>query len=99
MQTYKNLNEAFVESLKLLSKGSIVNSRGSKQREILWHSMMIEDPTALSIEVPARKFRPSYAVTEWLWYLSHNPDVSNIGKLAPLIHRHFPHQGMGFVFA
>ena len=84
MQTYKNLNEAFVESLKLLSKGSIVNSRGSKQREILWHSMMIEDPTALSIEVPARKFRPSYAVTEWLWYLSHNPDVSNIGKLAKI---------------
>jgi thymidylate synthase len=84
MQTYKNLNEAFVESLKLLNKGSIVNSRGSKQREILWHSMMIEDPTALSIEVPARKFRPSYAVTEWLWYLSHNPDVSNIGKLAKI---------------
>lgn len=87
MQTYKNLNEAFVESLKLLSKGSIVNSRGSKQKEILWHSMMIEDPTALSIEVPARKFRPSYAVTEWLWYLSEDRNVQNIGELASIWQR------------
>ena len=58
MQTYKDLNEAFVESLKTLNEEcTIVNSRGTKQREVLWHSLKISDPTALSIEVPARKFK------------------------------------------
>ena len=85
MQTYKDLNEAFVESLKTLNEEcTIVNSRGTKQREVLWHSLKISDPTALSIEVPARKFKPSYGVTEWLWYLSADPNVKNIGKLASI---------------
>ena len=85
MQTYKDLNEAFVESLKTLSEEcTVVNSRGTKQREVLWHSIKISDPTALSIEVPARKFKPSYGVTEWLWYLSADPNVKNIGKLASI---------------
>jgi thymidylate synthase len=85
MKTYKDLNEAFVESLKELHENhSLVKSRGSTQREILWYNMMIEDPSALSIEVPARKFKPSYAITEWLWYLSQDPNVQNIGKLASI---------------
>lgn len=85
MKIYRDLNEAFVESLKdLHENGSLVRSRGSKQKETLWYSLMIEDPTALSIEVPARKFKPSYAVSEWLWYLSQDKGVHNIGKLASI---------------
>lgn len=88
MKTYKDLNEAFVESLKTLSEEhSLVNSRGSLQREILFYSLKIEDPTALSIEVPARKFKPSYGVAEWLWYLSEDRNVQNIGKLASIWQR------------
>ena len=80
---YKDLNEAFVYSLKTLSRlGSNVESRGTKQREMLFYSMVIDDPTALSIDVPARKFNPDYAITEWLWYLSGEQSVNNIGKLA-----------------
>lgn len=88
MKTYKDLNEAFVKSLQALSDNhSLVNSRGTLQREILWHSIKIEDPTALSIEVPARKFKASYGTTEWLWYLSENRGVHNIGKLASIWQR------------
>ncbi len=88
MKTYGSLNEAFVESLKTLSdEHSLVKSRGSLQREILWHSIKIDDPTALSIEVPARKFKPSYGVAEWLWYLSQDRNVKNIGKLASIWQR------------
>ena len=85
MKIYSNLNEAFTESLKDLdSSHLLVNSRGTLQKERLWYSLMIKDPTALSIEVPARKFKPPYAVAEWLWYLSEDSNVRNIGKLASI---------------
>ena len=85
MNSYNDLNEAFTESLKDLdSNYLLVNSRGTLQKERLWYSLLIKDPTALSIEVPARKFKPEYAVTEWLWYLSEDANVKNIGKLASI---------------
>ena len=88
MKSYKDLNEAFVESLKTLREDhSLVKSRGTTQREILWHALEIRDPTALSIEVPARKFKPSYATSEWFWYLSQDKNVKNIGKLANIWQR------------
>ncbi len=88
MKRYGSLNEAFVESLRELKENhTLVNSRGTLQREILWYSMVIEDPTALSIDVPARKFKPEYGVAEWLWYLSQDRDVKNIGKLASIWQR------------
>ncbi|OUU74901.1 MAG: hypothetical protein CBC29_07175 [Methylococcaceae bacterium TMED69] len=80
---YKDLNEAFVESLQnIRTQGLNVESRGTKQKEIIFYSLTIDDPTALSIEPRARRFNPDYAITEWLWYLSANSDVKNIGKLA-----------------
>ena len=83
MKTYKSLNEAFVKSLKHIQEhGTDVESRGTKQRESLFYSLCIEDPTALSIDVPARRFSPDYATAEWLWYTSRNKKVNNIGKLA-----------------
>ena len=83
MQTYKDLNSAFCESLAILKrKGSNVHSRGSNQREMLFYSICITDPTALSIAPPIRKFNPDYAIAEWLWYISRDRQVKNIGKLA-----------------
>ena len=88
MNSYKDLNEAFVQSLSEVKENhSLVNSRGTLQREILWHSLEIRDPTALSIQVPARRFKPSYAITEWFWYLSEDRNVKNIGKLANIWQR------------
>jgi thymidylate synthase len=83
MDTFKDLNSAFCESLaKLKRRGSSVASRGSNQREILFHSICITDPTALTIAPPIRKFKPTYAIAEWLWYLSRDRQVKNIGKWA-----------------
>ena len=83
MKIYRSLNQTFVQSLKHVQEyGSVVRSRGSANREALFYSVCVEDPTALSIDIPARKFNPDYATAEWLWYLSKNRKVNNIGKLA-----------------
>lgn len=83
MHTFKDLNSAFCESLALVKEqGSNVESRGTKQREILFHHICIEDPTALTIAPPLRRFKPVYAIAEWLWYLSCDKNVKNIGKFA-----------------
>ena len=83
MHIFKDLNSAFCESLALVKEqGSNVESRGTKQREILFHHICIEDPTALTIAPPLRKFKPVYAIAEWLWYLSKDKNVKNIGKFA-----------------
>ncbi len=82
---YDSLNQAFACSMKLLNEeGKEVNSRGSKQKELLFHNMIIKDPYDLHISVPARKFNHEYAVAEWLWYLSRSPNVKNIGKMASI---------------
>ncbi len=81
MQTYYDLNTAFVEELvDLRSSGLVVRSRGSEQSETLFSSFVLADPTKLQILAPARRFSPEYATIEWLWYLSRNPKVNNIGK-------------------
>ena len=83
MHTFKDLNSAFCESLALVKEqGLNVESRGTKQREILFHHICIEDPTALTIAPPLRRFKPVYAIAEWLWYLSKDKNVKNIGKFA-----------------
>ena len=85
MILYKDLNQAFVGSLQHVREhGRDVHSRGSNQREVLFYTLCIDDPSALSIDVPARRFNPDYAISEWLWFLSKNPSVTNIGKLAKI---------------
>ena len=85
MSIYKNLNQAFVEELADCSiNGKEVKSRGFTQKEKLFCSFVIEDPTDLRIEVPARRFNEDYAVLEWLWYLTSEREVSNIGKFADI---------------
>ena len=80
---FRDLNKAFVFSLAALQRnGTLVNSRGTKQKEIINYNICILDPTALSIEPRARKFNPNYATTEWLWYLSQSRSAKNIGKMA-----------------
>jgi thymidylate synthase len=82
---FKNLNHAFYSLLKKIDMDGLeVNSRGSKQLELLFQQFEIEDPTALMINFQARKFSSDYATAEWLWYLSANPCVNNIGKLAKI---------------
>ncbi len=82
---FKNLDSAFKQLLhNVYIVGLDVNSRGSRQKELLFSNFVIEDPTALMIHSPHRKFSVDYATAEWLWYLSANPRVNNIGKLAKI---------------
>ncbi len=84
-KTFKNLNDAFNSLLRtVFEEGNVVRARGSEQVEILFSNFTIEDPTDLAITSPARKFSPDYATAEWQWYLSANPKVNNIGKLAKI---------------
>ena len=83
MFTYSNLNEAFWNELNNISVvGKNVESRGSKQKEVLFRSFTIQDPTDLDIVWPSRKFNATYTLAEFLWYLSRNPNSVNIGKFA-----------------
>ena len=85
MKKYQSLNEAFVEELSECANcGTEVGSRGFTQIERLFTSISIEDPTDISIAVPARKFNQDYAILEWLWYLNANSEIRNIGKFADI---------------
>ena len=80
-----NLNAAFAKGCNLIfTEGDSVNSRGSNQKEVLFQSFQIDDPTQLNIDVPARRFSADYAIAEWLWYLSTHKKVQNIGQLADI---------------
>ncbi len=85
MGAYQSLDDAFFSELKnLWEMGSVVNSRGNEQRELLFADIKIADPTNLDITPQARKFNPNYAVLEFLWYLSRDQSVRNISKIAHL---------------
>ena len=82
---FDSLNDLFLNLLgQVWNNGSEVNSRGSKQKELLFQSFTLTNPTALDITSDARKFSKDYAVSEWMWYLSTNRSAKNIGKLAKI---------------
>lgn len=80
---YPNAETAFLSGLSdIRSNGERVRARGSETIEVMNRSFLIEDPTDISILNPARKFRDSYAITEWMWYMSSERNIRNIGKMA-----------------
>ena len=82
---FDNLNDAFLNLLQdVFTNGETVSARGSEQKELLFCNFTIENPEDLDITSSARKFSTDYATAEWLWYLSANPKVNNIGKLAKI---------------
>ena len=82
---YKNLEQSLIGTTEdLFSMGLDVSSRGTNQKELLFQNLTILDPTDVGISNPARKFNANYAFTEWLWYLSGDPSVKNIGKFAKI---------------
>ena len=61
------------------------SSKGdSKAIELLNQSITIEDVCQLNIYNPKRKFNVRYALLEFMWYLSMDPKVRNIGKAASI---------------
>jgi len=84
MQKFSSLNQLLKHYSEDLSKAPAVNARNSKQKERIFQSFQIEDPTRINITIPERKFNTSYGIAEWLWYLSANKSANNIGKLAKI---------------
>ena len=85
MNTFTNLNKAFYWVVSdVYEHGLNVEARGTKQKEMCFYGVTLENPTDLLISYPSRKFNPTYAVTEWLWYLSRNRSTVNIGKMAKI---------------
>ena len=65
MKTYKNLNSVFYYELEnILNNGNFVESRGTNQKEVLFRSFCLEDPTDLQIVFASRKFNIIYAMAE-----------------------------------
>ena len=61
------------------------SSKGdSKAIELLNQSVTIDDVCQINIYNPKRKFNVRYALLEFMWYLSMDPGVGNIGKAASI---------------
>ena len=84
MKKFNSLQDGFLNYCRHITDAPLVNSRGSTQRELLFESFEITDPTAIDIKVEDRKFSTGYALTEWLWYLSCDRNTNNIGKMAKI---------------
>mgnify|MGYP001272125098 CR=1 FL=1 len=84
MQKFSSLNHLLQHYAEDLSLAPVVNARSSKQKERIFQSFQIENPTRINITIPERKFNAEYGIAEWLWYLAAERSSSNIGKLAKI---------------
>jgi len=86
---YRTLQEAY-EGMRyeLRMNGTEVvakSSKGdSKAIELLNQSITIDDVCQINIYNTKRKFNVRYALLEFMWYLSMDPGVGNIGKAASI---------------
>ena len=81
MLKFKTATEAFEYFFDLILKeGSL---RGNT-RVLFNQGFLIENPLDNLISTPYRKWSDTYAKREWNWYLSGNPDATEIAKHAPI---------------
>ena len=86
---YQTLQEAYEGTRHYLRYGGEIiatkSSKGdSKAIELLNQSITIDDVCQINIYNPKRKFNVRYALLEFMWYLSMDPKVRNIGKAASI---------------
>ena len=84
---YQTLQEAYEGTRHYLRYGGEIiatkSSKGdSKAIELLNQSITINDVCQINIYNPKRKFNVRYALLEFMWYLSQDQNVRNIGKAA-----------------
>ena len=84
---YRTLQQAY-EGIRhgLRFDGDVVATKSSKGDsraiELLNQSITIDDVCQINIYNPMRKFNVRYALLEFMWYLSQDQNVRNIGKAA-----------------
>ena len=84
---YQTLQEAYEGTRHYLRyDGEIIATKSSKGDsraiELLNQSITIDDVCQINIYNPKRKFNVRYALLEFMWYLSQDQNVRNIGKAA-----------------
>lgn len=82
-QYFSSADAAFDYILReLRCSGELVSARGSSQKEVLFMEIGLHSPTNCIVQNRRRKFKPLYAVAEFLWYVSGSRSSLNIGKVA-----------------
>ena len=84
---YHTLQEAYEGTRHYLRyDGEVIATKSSKGDsraiELLNQSITIDDVCQINIYNPKRKFNVRHALLEFMWYLSMDPKVRNIGKAA-----------------
>ena len=84
---YHTLQEAYEGTRHYLRyDGEVIATKSSKGDsraiELLNQSITIDDVYQINIYNPKRKFNVRYALLEFMWYLSQDQNVRNIGKAA-----------------
>lgn len=83
--SFKNAQEAFDYYYKKISNEGLIY----KETVVLFNiGFYIENPMDNEINISYRNWNKSYAEYEWQWYLSGNPDASEIAKRAPIWKNH-----------
>lgn len=90
MLKYKNANEAYVGTLKLIEEKGIDHGNTIA---IYDHGFLIENAMQNEITDESRKWSKSYAEKEWQWYLSKNPSAIEISKSAKIWKNHMDDLG------
>ena len=86
---YHTLQEAYEGTRHYLRyDGEVIATKSSKGDssaiELLNQSITIDEVCQINIYNPKRKFKVRYALLEFMWYLSMDPKVRNIGKAASI---------------
>lgn len=92
MAKFKNANHAF-EFFYDLIHNPIVSQDYSNTKTIFNVGFIIENPLDNEITCDFRKWNKDYAEAEWQWYLSGNPNATEISKRAPIWKNHMDPQG------
>lgn len=90
----ESLNDAFVESLKLLDEhGIVTHPRGTTCKELMGFQMRIKNPRARIITEPARKMSMAYAVGEFIFYMSGSNSLEQLAHYSKRV-RQFSDDGI-----
>lgn len=79
--SFKNANEAYIY---LLDKILLEGVEFDNTKALFNIGFYIENPMDNYISDPFRKWNPTYAMREWQWYLSGDPNASEISNSAPI---------------
>jgi thymidylate synthase len=87
---YKNANEAYEETLKLIKKNGV---SFQKTLALFNHGFIIQNPMDNLITNEERKWNEKYAIAEFDWYESKDPSVIELSKRAKIWEKHMDSLG------